>query len=279
MGGWYGGKLQQAGHDVTFVARGATLERLRSRGVTLNGETIGDVRAVGTTGELQDIDVAILCVKVTPETDLDALLELPAGVPVALTQNSVETPQLVADTLGEDRVWPGVVRGFFHHVGPAEVEYHGGPITFTFGGADEAGVAALAEALGDAGVEAIVAADPLAEVWEKAIQVAPSGALGLLAGTSLGQLRTTYRPSLKEFMEEIAAVAESSGVHNPGMVERTLAFCDTLPAEATTSMQRDEAAGLPSELDAQVGAIVRAGERTGTPTPLHRLAWTLLSNR
>ncbi len=49
-------------------------------------------------------------------------------------------------------------------------------------------------------------------------------------------------------------------------------MADAQPADATTSMQRDIASGLPSELDAQLGALCRAGDEAGVPTPVLDLA-------
>ena len=64
-------------------------------------------------------------------------------------------------------------------------------------------------------------------------------------------------------------VAQGRGVKLPGdVVERTLAFVSTFPHEATTSMQRDVMNGLPSELEAQTGAVVRLGREVPVATPL-----------
>jgi 2-dehydropantoate 2-reductase len=48
-----------------------------------------------------------------------------------------------------------------------------------------------------------------------------------------------------------------------------MAFTDALPADGTTSMQRDIVAGRPSELEAQNGAVVRLGRNAGVETPVH----------
>ena len=48
-----------------------------------------------------------------------------------------------------------------------------------------------------------------------------------------------------------------------------MAVLDALPAETIPSMQRDIVAGRPSELEAQTGAVVRFGKKTGVPTPVH----------
>ena len=59
-------------------------------------------------------------------------------------------------------------------------------------------------------------------------------------------------------------------------VGKTLAFIDGLPPDGTASMQRDIMEGRPSELEAQVGAVVRLGERLDVPVPAHRRIYEAL---
>ena len=281
VGGWFGGCLAQAGHEVTFVARGETLRVLRKTGLTLNDAPPLPVRAVAELAEVDDAEVVLLAVKATGHIRLRELLAgLPAGAVVAVTQNSVEAPHLVAEAVGRRRVWPGVVRGFFHHTGPGRVDFHGGPISYSFGawdGADDPVARAFAEALSGAGIQADLREDIFVDVWEKAMFVTCFGALGSVAGKPLGHLRTRLRGSLRGLMEEVAAVACATGVPLPAdAVERTMAFADRMPSEATSSMQRDLAAGHESELDAQVGAIVRLGTAHGVEVRLHGLLYGLL---
>lgn len=280
VGGWFGGSLARAGHDVTFVARGDTLRVLRDTGLTLNDAPPVPVHAV-TELAGTDADVVLLAVKATGRTQLrESLAGLPAGAAVAVTQNSVEAPHLVADAVGRRRVWPGVVRGFFHHTGPGRVEFHGGPISYSFGswnGEEDAVARAFAEALTDAGIQAHLRDDVFVDVWEKAMFVTCFGALGSVAEAPLGHLRTRLRGSLQGLMEEVAAVARATGTPlAEDAVARTMAFADRMPAGATSSMQRDLAAGRESELDAQVGAIVRLGTEHGVDTRLHDLLYGLL---
>jgi len=267
VGGWFGGSLVKAGHDVVFIARGETLRVLREEGLRLNDEPPIEVEAVDT---LIDADILLLAVKVTAETDLAALLHgLPEHTLVATTQNSVEVPDLVADVVGRERVRPGVVRGYFHHTGPGRVEFHGGPISYDVG---EGGVDKFVEALRGAGIDATARGDIDVDVWEKAMYVTTTGALGALARAPLGELRTRLRPSLTALMEEVDATARANGVPLPAdAVARTLDFADRMPAEATSSMHRDLVAGRPNELDAQVGAISRMAARRGVKVPVHDL--------
>jgi len=71
-------------------------------------------------------------------------------------------------------------------------------------------------------------------------------------------------------LDEVAAIARAEGSDlGADSVSKTLAILDALPAETTSSMQRDIMAGRPSELEAQTGAVVRFGRKTGVPTPEH----------
>lgn len=282
VGGWFGGKLLDGGHDVVYVARGATLDTLRSRGLSLNGEPGRRVGVVPKVAELGECDVILLTVKATPGTDFRTLLDgAPADSPIAVTLNAVEAPSRVAEVVGEHRTWPGVVRGFFHHVGPGSVEFHGGPASYVFGtfdGAPDPVADQLAGALTGVGIDSMVHPDIWRDLWEKAMFVTCFGALGALVSQPLGELRTTHRRSLRALMQEVFAVARAGGVSlDDGTVDRVMAFADRMPPTATSSMQRDLAAGDAGELDAQVGAISRLGAARGVDVRLHDLLLDVLA--
>lgn len=272
VGGWFGGSLVRAGHDVVFVSRGETLDVLRAEGLRLNDEPPIPVTAVDSLAAAGPADVVLLAVKATAETDLETLLDgLPADAHVAVTQNSVEVPDRVAALVGRERTLPGVVRGYFHHTGPGRVEFHGGPISYDVGGGRGV-VDKLVAALNDAGIDATARADIDIDVWEKAMYVTSTGALGALARAPLGELRTRLRPTLAALMREIEATARAHGVSlSDDVVERVLAFADRMPADATSSMHRDLVDGRAHELDAQVGAICRMAARHGVDVRLHDL--------
>ena len=85
-------------------------------------------------------------------------------------------------------------------------------------------------------------------------------------------------------VQEAADVAAAQGhplsaPDEPSYVEAVLAMADSQPAEATTSMQRDIAAALPSEFDAQVMAVCRAGDEAGVPTPVFDVVGAVLAPR
>jgi len=102
--------------------------------------------------------------------------------------------------------------------------------------------------------------------------IAPWGSLGAVTRLPVSPLRSAAesRARLIAALQEVAAIARANGMDfRDEIVQRTLASLDALPAETTSSMQRDIVAGRPSELEAQTGAVVRFGRKTGVPTPIH----------
>lgn len=292
VGGYFGARLHESGAKVTLVARGETLRAVEERGVQVT-DALGvrdvAVPVVGSLRELGHADVVLVATKAlgggTPSREL--FDGLPRTAIIATTQNAVEAPHQAAGIVGSARVWPGVVRGFFIHTGPAAVEYRGGPLSYTFGTWDQSSpepvrqlAAGFSTALNSAGIEGRVHPDIWVDVWEKAMFVTTFGGLGAFVDEPLGVLRTDYRSTLEALMREVADVARAEGVAlPPDAVDRTMMFADRMPEASTSSMQRDIAAGGDSELDAQVGAMVRAGQRHGVDVRLHDLIFTGLRNR
>jgi ketopantoate reductase len=94
----------------------------------------------------------------------------------------------------------------------------------------------------------------------------------------LGQILTSLRMFLTfsslalllSAMRELVAVARARGVAVPdAAIDRALAIVDAMPKDGTASMQRDLAAGRPSELDDQAGALVRMAREAGVLAPVH----------
>ena len=213
----------------------------------------------------------------------DPFPQVPAGAAVVTTHNSVEIPYLAAGRFGEDKVFPGVIRGFFIHTGPAEVTFRPGPMSLNIGTFDDSTndlVGAVIEALHMAGLGGEQLPDIWVDIWAKAMFVANLGALGALADSPIGYLRSEMRDSLTRMFEETEAVGRACGVALPeDIVSRTLAFTDDQGYDNTSSMQRDYTAGLTNELDAQIGAIRRMGQKAKVETPTLDLVYGALVGR
>jgi 2-dehydropantoate 2-reductase len=130
----------------------------------------------------------------------------------------------------------------------------------------------LRQAFRDAGVSAEIPKDIHVALWQKFLFVVPVGGVGAYAGADIGTMRTSHelRAMLEEAMGEIHALARARGIGVPDdAVTTALAFVDGLAPDGTSSLQRDLAAGRPSELDDWTGAVVRLGAASGVATPVH----------
>lgn len=278
IGGLYGARLVRAqAADVVFLARGATLDALRCQGLEVRSpaETFRvPVVAMDDAADVGPVDVVLHTTKMTSFRDaLDSALPFFGhDTLLVTTQNGVEAPDLAAEVLGLDRVAPGIARVLSRIEAPGVIDFFGGPGSLVFGSRDgtpDPRLEALESALVRAGVPTGIPDDIWVELWAKAMYVVPHGAIGALVDASLDAVRGPLRSTFATAAAEIGAVGRARGVRIPDdAVARTLAFADAMPGDATTSMQRDLLAGLPNELNAQVGAICRMGARLGVPTPV-----------
>lgn len=281
VGGYFGGRLARAGHDVAFVARGAHLRALREEGLVVESVS-GDfhlhpVRATDDPAEVGPVDAVLLAVKAWQVASAAAPLAplLRADTAVVTLQNGVEAPARVAEVLGEEHVVPGIARIFSFVAGPGRIRHIGGPGSVAFAERDDRPserVERLRAAFREAGVAVETPRDIQAALWTKLLFVVPIGGVGSVTRAPVGVMRSLpgTRAMLEEAMREIERVARARGISLPDdVVARSLEAIDAQPAAGTSSLQRDIGAGNPSELEAWTGAVVRLGREAGVPTPLH----------
>lgn len=285
IGGYYGGQLAKAGHDITYVVRPATREIIDEEGLTLispeGTEKVSNIATVGSLDEVESADLVVSSIKIFGEPALPE--KLPEGAVFMTTENSVEYPLLAQEKYGAQRFIPAVVRAFIHREGPATAHHMGGVLALSFGSLDPATepvVQKLHEALAETPIKAKIHPDILSDVWMKAMMVTCFGALGAVLEKPIGVLRTDFRESLRALMVEAAATATAAGIElKEGTVDKVMSFVDQQPADSTSSMQRDILEGLASELDSQVGGIVRIAKNSGASAPLHQLVWDALATK
>jgi 2-dehydropantoate 2-reductase len=288
VGSYFGAKLQQSGQEVVFVARGKQLQALRDNGLTVrtpNGDThLPNVAVTDDLASVGQADYVLISVK-TGQLDpilpqLNALKRV--GTRYLTLQNGVEAPQQVAQVVGVEQMLGGLVRGFFELDAPGIVRHVGAIPAIIFGQIDGGmthQAALLREILSQAGVRAEIPADIEAALWEKFVFVCALGGVTTVARSTVGEIRA-YPPTwqmLEQAMREIIAVGQAHGIHlADDVIDRWLTFAQTFPGTATTSMYRDIVAGLPSELDAQTGAVVRLGREAGVTTPINQFIYDSL---
>lgn len=289
VGGYFGGRLAEAGEPVVFVARGETLAALRRRGLRIS-TAAGDlqlpaVEATDRPAEIGPVDVVILGVKAWQVSDAAEAIRPLVGEGTAILplQNGVEAADQLAAVFGEAHVLGGMCRIIAKLEAPGRIRHVGVDPFIALGELNNVRsdrVERLTAALEDAGVEATISPDIRSSIWQKFLFFAPASCLGAVARVPLGEVRANpeTRRLLMEGMREVEAVAAGLGVSlREDVVDRSLGFLDGMPAEGTPSLQRDIAAGRPSELEATAGAMVRLGREAGISTPVHRFLYAVLS--
>jgi len=135
----------------------------------------------------------------------------------------------------------------------------------------------LQKAFESSGITARVIPDILSARWEKLILVGPWSAVGAVTRAPLGVVRDIpeTRKLLQDSMNEVLALARACGAHVPdSIVNQSLASLDRAPANAIGNM-RDIVEGRPSELETEIGAIVRLAQALKLEVP--RLAFLYAS--
>ena len=286
VGGYFGGKLAKAGHDVVFIARGETLEALRARGLrvdSINGDFV--VEHVNATDKPAGIvDAVLFAVKAwqIPEAarQVNAIVG-PETVVVPL-ENGMEAPEQLAAIFGREHVLGGLCGIFAYIVEPGHIRHAGVEPFVMFGELDRRDsdrVARLRQAFLDAGVKCDPTGDVNHAMWSKFLFITPMSAVGALTRVPIGVWRSMKEPRemAVRAIREIIAVAAARGVQlGEEAVERTLARYDGLPADATSSLQRDVLEGKPSELDAQLAAVTRMARASGVEAPVNDVMLAML---
>jgi 2-dehydropantoate 2-reductase len=126
--------------------------------------------------------------------------------------------------------------------------------------------AQLAAQLAAAGFDVRVRDDETAMLWDKLALLAPLALLTTHARANVGEVRTRRRDDAIALISEVAAVARAEGA--VGDSEATIRLLDAAPPAMESSMQRDQAAGRPLELDAIGGTVLRRAARAGVPVPV-----------
>jgi 2-dehydropantoate 2-reductase len=196
IGGYYGARLAKAGHDVTFIARGAHLEAMQRRGLTVrasDGDSTIPVTAVADTRIVGPVDLVLFCVKsYDTARAAQALVPLMARDTAVLTlQNGVDNVEVIASVVGADAVLAGAVYAALQLVEPGVVLRSGGEGKVVFGefsGKVTERAQRIATALQQSDLPLQVSTDIMRILWEKFLFIAGIGSVTALARSGIGPL-------------------------------------------------------------------------------------------
>ena len=288
LGGAIGGKLARAGEDVSFIARGAHLEAIRSRGLTIKSPGVDDftikVLATDNPAEVGPVDLIVFGVKLYDlERAADQMRPMIGPATVVLPiQNGIDAAERIGQVVG-----PGAVIGCTALLNgridaPGVIFHLALPNTLTFGevdGGTSPRIERIRATLEQAGFRAEVPRDIRVPIWEKFVLQVGGGGVMAVTRLTAGPIRTCpeTRDLLRGVFEETAAVGRASGVSIPSdCVDRHMALMDQVPPTAQGSMLTDLLDGRRLELESLGGTVVRVGRDFRVPTPLNFAVYAAL---
>jgi 2-dehydropantoate 2-reductase len=297
-GGFLGAHLARAGEDVTLIARGAHLEAMRERGVTVRSgdggeeftarpECTDDLAAIGQA------EVVFLTLKAHAIPALAPAIgeSLGPGATVVGAQNgipwwyfpdrhleSVDPGGVIAASIPYPTVVGCIVYPATRILEPGLVEHVEGN-RFTLGepdGSRSERVQAIAKALVGAGLKAPIQPRIRNEIWLKLLGNATLNPVSALTRATLEQIVTSAATHdlVRTLMEEVDAVARSLGIEVPMSIHKRMEGAAATGGHRT-SMLQDLEAGRPLEVDALLGAVVELAAGEGVDVPSLRTVYGL----
>jgi 2-dehydropantoate 2-reductase len=288
VGGYFGGRLAQAGEEVFFIARNDHLKAMRANGLwidSIKGDfLIKPVNATDDPSQVGEVDMVLIGVKAWQVKEIAPALHPLIGkdTGVVFLGNGVDAPSQLISTLGSEHVLGGLCRISVFLTGPGHIRHAGIDPFIEIGELDgrrTPRVENLRKAFERAGVSATIPDDIWAAMWEKFIFIASISGVGAITRAPAGSLRRIpeTRKILEGAIEEMVNLARERSIKLPGDIAvKTMAFIDGMAPGVIASMQRDIMEGRPSELETQNGAVVRMGEESGIATPIHSFIYASL---
>jgi 2-dehydropantoate 2-reductase len=291
VGGYYGARLARAGHDVTFVARGAHLAAIRERGLQIRSPALGDftvrARAEEDTTRIGPVDVVIVSVKAYDnESALPMVPPMLGPQSTVLTlQNGVDSADALAAIVGERAVLGGTTYIATALSEPGVIEQTGVHRRIVFGEvfgnppALSDRVRAIQEVLAGADIDASGVPDGRVPIWEKFIFLVPLAGFTGAARLPIGPVWADpfVRTQFLDGAREVERVARAEGVPVPAdIVDRIPRYIEAIPASMRSSLLIDLSQGKRIEVEALQGAVVRRAASRGIPVPIMSTLYAVL---
>lgn len=290
VGGYYGALLSKAGADVSFVARGAHRDAIRTQGLRIigvQGDFIVHLPAEDDPAKIGPVDVVILTVKTYDNASALPLIAplLGPSTCVLTLQNGVDSADDVAAVVGRERVIAGPTYIATAIEAPGVIRQTGSHRRIVFGEVFDppSQVSARVQALADLMLTADIHAEPVADarvpLWEKFIYLAPFAAFTGAARLPIGHIWADdiARATFMAAVAEVEAVARASGVNVAADVrDRIATYTGGIPASTRSSLLIDLQAGKRIEVESLPGSVVRRGEAVGVATPIMRGLYAVL---
>ncbi|SHF75772.1 ketopantoate reductase [Salegentibacter echinorum] len=288
VGGYFGGKLANAGFDVTMIARGKHLEAIKENGLeveSINGNFKVQPKLV--TSDLAEVptpDLIILGVKSWQLKNVALQLKpiITSETMILPLQNGANNAEELLEIFPKKNILAGLCHLISFMEKPGKIKHVAFDPRITFGEVDNSKtkrIEALKTIFDKAEITNNNPENIQVEIWKKFLFIATISGIGGLTRVSIDKIRE--REYLFELMQktasEIKAVANAKGIPiEEKHLNQTFEIIKNQAEDTTASTQRDIMAGKASELENFNGFIVKEGEKLKVPTPVNKMLYELL---
>ena len=284
VGGYFGGRLAQAGRDVTFLVRPSRAKQLGQDGLRIispHGDTVLTPKLVSAEEIDKPYDLVFLSVKAYAlEAEMnDFAAAVGPETMIFPVLNGMRHVDLLTKRFGKHAVIGGVC------LVASEIDDKGRIVQLAdfqqllYGernGESTPRLKALDATLQGAGFNAHLSTDIMQEMWEKWVQLASLGAITCLMRGTIGEIVDAPGGadlSLK-VLDESAAVATACGYKpSEALLSRHAGVLTAPGSSLTSSMYRDLRKGAPVEADHILGDFIERGDAHKVATPLLKAAF------
>jgi 2-dehydropantoate 2-reductase len=289
VGAYFGARLQAAGHEVFYIARGAHRDAMLKSGLKIDSAH-GDlhlpkVNVTDDPAKVGPVDVVLFAVKLW-DTEKAAEAARPLLGPntrVITLQNGVDSYERIAPIVGAERAIPGVtyVVSVIDRPGAIKQASKFQSITCgTIDGRPDAPLAAFVDAAKAANIPTTLSDNIERDRWHKFIFLSGTSGVTAVTRNSMGPILADpdTRALFRNVMLETYAVGRAKGVAiDDGYVDERMAFADAnVPATMKASMANDLDRGNRLELDWLAGMVCKLGKELNVPTPVNDTIYAAL---
>lgn len=280
VGAFYGSALARQGARVSVLCR-SDYEAVSREGYAIRSPLLGDHcfrphRVYRDAAQCESPpDLVILTSKVLPSIDRVALLRpvVANHTVILLIQNGVDIEQEIADAFPRNELLSALAFIAVGRGAPGEVHHQSlGSLVIGRYPRGSSPIAEQIAALFEASkVSCKVTDDVVTARWQKAVWNAPFNPISIMGGVlNTAQMlgSPTAEALVRKAMQEVCDAAAANGhPQNPKLIDNMIAGTRAMPPYKT-SMALDYENGRPMEVEAILGAVVRAAHRAGVATPV-----------
>lgn len=286
IGGAVGGFLAYKGNDVTFIARGKTLEVLRKYGLNIRSGIWGNlnlqnINAFSGEEYSEKADIIFVCVK---DYSLDNVIPY---IQKASHKNTIVIPLLNGYGIGErisKKLDTGIVVDGCVYISafieaPGSIIQLGSLFKLVFGTRKEVNLDSsvlneLKNTLIDSGIDAILSNNIETEIFKKFSVVSCCAACGAYYDITAGQIQSEekYKNTYRDLSLEMVEIADKLNFKfDSDLAETNLKFLHFMDKDATSSLHKDIKAGNKSEIDSLIFNVVKLADSLGIEVPVHMM--------